>query len=109
METQAYESVWDAIADSPEEVANLKLRAQLMDALEVYISRERIIQKEAAKRFGVSRPCVSELVNGRISKFTIDKLVKMGARVGLSTRMTIGHEPSSAFPRTSRGHQKGGG
>ena len=100
METQAYESAWDAIADSPEEAASLKLRAQLMDALEAYINRERITQKEAAKRFGVSRPRVSELVNGRISKFTIDKLVNMGARVGLSTQMTIGHEPSSALPDT---------
>ena len=97
MQTQAYESVWDAIADSPEEAANLKLRSQLMDALEAYIARERITQKEAAKRFGVSRSQVSELVNGRISKFTIDKLVNMGARVGLSTRMTVGYErPSTA-------------
>ncbi len=92
METQAYESVWDAIANSPEEAANLKLRSQLMDALEAYIARERITQKEAAKRFGVSRSRVSELVNGRISKFTIDKLVNMAARVGLSPQMTVGHE-----------------
>ena len=84
METQAHRSVWDAIADSPEEAANLKLRSQLMDALEAYIAREGITQKEAAKRFGVSRSLVSELVNGRISKFTIDKLVNMGTRVGLS-------------------------
>ncbi|MXW49435.1 MAG: XRE family transcriptional regulator [Gammaproteobacteria bacterium] len=103
METRAYESVWDAIADSPEEAANLKLRSQLMDALEAYITRERITQNEAANRFGISRSRVSELVNGRISKFTIDKLVNMGARVGLSTRMTVEHEPSSAYPRGTYG------
>ena len=97
MQTQAYRSVWDAIADSPEESANLKPRSQLMDALEAYIARERITQKEAAKRFGVSRSRVSELVNGRISKFTIDRLVSMGARVGLSTRMTVGYERPSAL------------
>ena len=103
MQTQAYESVWDAIADSPEEAANLKLRSQLMDALEAYIARERITQKEAAKRFGVSRSRVSELVNGRISKFTIDKLVNMGARVGLSTRMTVRYERPSDFTQGSHG------
>ena len=103
MQTQAYESVWDAIADSPEEAANLKLRSQLMDALEAYIARERITQKEAAKRFGISRSRVSELVNGRISKFTIDKLVNMGARVGLSTRMTVGYERPSALLHENHG------
>lgn len=103
METQAHRSVWDAIADGPEEAANLKLRSQLMDALEAYIARERITQKEAANRFGVSRSLVSELVSGRISKFTIDKLVNMGARVGLSTRMTVGYERPSALLHENHG------
>ena len=79
MEIYTYRSVWDAIADSPEEAANLKLRSQLMDAIKVYIDHEDITQKEAAKRLGVTRSRVSELVNGRISKFTIDKLVNMAA------------------------------
>ncbi|MCY3669205.1 MAG: XRE family transcriptional regulator, partial [Gemmatimonadetes bacterium] len=77
MEIHTYQSVWDAIADSPEEAANLKLRSQLMDAIKAYIDHENITQKEAAKRLGVPQSRVSELVNGRISKFTIDKLVNM--------------------------------
>ena len=83
------ESVWDAVADNPAEAANLKLRSQLMDALESYIGREAITQTEAALRFGVPRSRVSELVNGRINKFTIDKLVNMVCRVGLTTRITV--------------------
>ena len=89
MEIHTRESVWDAVADGPEEAANLKLRSQLMDALESYIDHEDITQTEAAKRFGVPRSRVSELVNGRISKFTIDKLVNMASRVGLTTRITV--------------------
>lgn len=84
MKTDTYQSVWDAIADSPEEAANLRLRSQLMDILAAYIRNEGITQKEAALRFGIPRSRVSELVNDRISKFTIDKLVNMAARVGLS-------------------------
>jgi predicted XRE-type DNA-binding protein len=30
-ETERYASVWDAIADTPEEAANLRLRSELMD------------------------------------------------------------------------------
>ena len=88
-EIHTYESVWDAVAADAEEAANLKLRSQLMDALEAYIGRESITQEEASRRFGVPRSRVSELVNGRISKFTIDKLVNMAARVGLTTRITV--------------------
>ena len=82
MEIHTYRSIWDAIADSPEEAANLKLRSQLMDAIKAYIDHENLTQEEAAKRLGVTRSRVSELVNGRISKFTIDKLVNMAARLG---------------------------
>ena len=92
MEINSYRSVWDAIAESPEEAHNLKLRSQLMDAIEAYIERESITQNVAAERLGVPRSRVSELVNGRISKFTIDKLVKMAARVGLRTSIRVEEE-----------------
>lgn len=89
MEIHTYRSVWDAVADGPEEAANLKLRSQLMDAIKGYIDHEGITQDEAARRLGVPRSRVSELINDRISKFTIDKLVNMAARVGLTTRITV--------------------
>ena len=89
MEVHSYRSVWDAIADSPEEAANLKIRSHLMDAIKAYINHEGITQEEAARLLGVPRSRVSELVNDRISKFTIDKLVNMAARVGLTARITI--------------------
>ena len=89
MKIRSYRSVWDAIADSPEEAAHLKLRAQLMDAIKAYLDDEGITQAEAAHRLGVPRSRVSELVNDRISKFTIDKLVDMAARVGLHTEITV--------------------
>ena len=93
MKIHTYESIWDAIADSPGEATNLKIRSQLMDILADYIRHEGITQKEAALRFGVPRSRVSELVHDRISKFTIDKLVNMAARVGLNV-LTINPDVS---------------
>ena len=89
MKTHSYRSVWDAIADSPEEAANLRIRSHLMDAIKAYINHAGITQEEAARRLGIPRSRVSELVNDRISKFTIDKLVNMAARVGLTARITV--------------------
>lgn len=105
MEIRTFSSVWDAVADSPEEAVNLKLRSQIMDAIEDYILREGITQKVAAGRLGVPRSRISELVNGRVSKFTIDKLVKMAERVGLSVTMEVedvGGRPSARPMFTAR-------
>ena len=89
MRIRTYRNAWDAIADTPEEAANLKMRSQLMDVIEAYIEREHISQAQAAERLGVPRSRVSELVNGKISKFTIDKLVNMATRVGLTATLTV--------------------
>ena len=45
MEIHTYRSVWDAIADSPEEAANLKLRSLLMDAIKAYIDQRNSLRK----------------------------------------------------------------
>ena len=103
LEIRRHRSVWDAVADDAGEAANLKLRSQLMDILEAYIDREGITQEEASRRFGVPRSRVSELVNGRISKFTIDKLVNMAARVGFVTRISVGREVRPLDGRTRPG------
>ncbi len=89
MKIRTYRNAWDAIADTPEEAANLKMRSQLMDVIEAYIERENISQAQAAQRLGVPRSRVSELVNGKISKFTIDKLVNMATRIGLTATLTV--------------------
>ena len=104
MKIDTYRHVWDALAESPEEARNLKMRSQLMHAIEAYIARESITQAVAAKRLGVPRSRVSELVNGRIGKFTIDKLVNMADRVGLSTTISIDEvrAPSETRPYTQR-------
>jgi predicted XRE-type DNA-binding protein len=86
---QAYSDVWKGVADTPAEAANLRLRSQLMMALTEYVERQTITQEEAGKRFGVPRSRVSELVNGKISKFSIDRLVNMASRVNLETQIVV--------------------
>ena len=43
------------------------------------------------------------MVNGRISKFTIDKLVNMAARVGLHADLTIRQIPTAHARRSRSG------
>jgi len=84
-----YSDVWEAISDTPAEAANLRIRSQLMTALTEYVNGQAITQEEASIRLGVPRSRVSELINGKISKFSIDKLVNMASRVNLETQVVV--------------------
>jgi predicted XRE-type DNA-binding protein len=70
-----------------EEAANLKLRADLMVELSKLIKARRLTQAKAAALFGVSQPRISDLLRGKIDRFSVDTLVAMlghaGARVAL--------------------------
>ena len=85
----AYDSVWDAICDTPEDAENMRLRSEVMIALEKYIKENGLTQKEAARRFGVTQPRVSELVHRKFSRFSLDSLLSMAARAGLYAEITL--------------------
>lgn len=74
----------------PEEAEHLRLRAELMVRLRKLIHERGLRQAEAAALFGVSQPRVSDLVRGKIERFSIDTLVTMlghaGARVSVVVR-----------------------
>jgi predicted XRE-type DNA-binding protein len=77
-----YGSVWDAIADTPEQAANLQARAELMRGIAAIVKRNTWTQSEAAQRCGVTQPRMNDLLRGRISRFSLDALVNMAARLG---------------------------
>ncbi len=78
-----YENVFEALEDDPAVSDNLRIRSEMMMKLRKLIQEEGITQKEAARRMGVAQPRISDLVRGKIDKFTIDMLVNMLARFGL--------------------------
>jgi len=79
---QVFANVWDAIADTPEEAANLTLRSELMDEIEAIIKQSKWTQKEAAKHCGVTQPRINDLLRGRIARFSIDALVNIASALG---------------------------
>ena len=89
MANERFESVWDAISDTPEEAENMKLRSSLMVTLKDYIDREGLSQSQAAKVLGVTQPRVSDLVRGKIQLFGLDSLVNMVTAAGLRIEMTV--------------------
>jgi len=89
MSKQRFESVWDAIEASPEQAANMKARAELMIALRKTVEGWKVSQAMAAKRLGLTQPRLNDLLRGRINKFSLDALMMVATRAGLSVRVKI--------------------
>ena len=66
------------------------LKEQLMAALAAWIEEHHLKQAEVAEILMVSRPRVSDVVNKKTTKFTIDALVAMLNKVGKPVKLAIG-------------------
>ena len=80
---QVFASVWDALEDSPEAAANMRLRSELLTALREAIAGWGMTQAQAARRLDVTQPRLNDLLRGRIDKFSLDALVLLAGRAGL--------------------------
>jgi predicted XRE-type DNA-binding protein len=89
MNTEVFASVWDALEDTPAEAENMKLRSSLMIAISQAMAAWGVSQTEAARRLGVTQPRLNDLVRGRVGKFSLDALVALAARVGLTVHLEI--------------------
>ncbi|MUL39428.1 helix-turn-helix domain-containing protein [Gloeocapsopsis dulcis] len=72
-----------------EEATNLKVRADLMLDLRNYIELQGWTQEQAAAFFGETQPRISNLINGEISRFSVDKLLNMLGRAGMQVRVEV--------------------
>ncbi|MBX9933542.1 MAG: XRE family transcriptional regulator [Methylobacterium sp.] len=89
MEVQSFDNVWDALTDTPTEAANMTARSDLLIALQRAIGSWGLTQEAAAKRLGITRPRISDLLAGKISKFSLDALVNVAAQAGLAVEIRV--------------------
>lgn len=68
---------------------SIQLKKQLMDEIAEWIRDTSVTQAAAAEALRVTRPRVSDVVNQRVEKFTIDALVCMLARIGKHVRLAV--------------------
>lgn len=94
MSEQRFSSVWDALEGSPEEAANMRMRAELVCMLQDHVAALGVTQAVAAERLGVTQPRLNELLRGRVSKFSIDALVNIASRAGI--RVHVEREKSES-------------
>lgn len=82
MKIEVFDSVWDALEDDPIEARALERRANLMQLVQDKIEKGKWSQPEVAKMLGITRPRVSDLMRGKLSKFSLDTLLTFVERMG---------------------------
>ena len=87
--TRGSGNVFLDVGFAKDEAENLKLRATLMMRVEDFYRRSGMTQSEGAKRLGVTQPRLNALLKGKIGLFSLDALVNMLARAGMSVEIKV--------------------
>jgi predicted XRE-type DNA-binding protein len=86
---QGSDNIFEDLGFEKSEAANLKIRADLMLTLKKYIQSQGWTQEEAAEFFGETQPRISNLMNGEIGRFSVDKLINMLVRAGMEIKVEV--------------------
>ncbi len=86
-------NVFRDLGFSEAESENLKVRSLLMMKLESLIRKEGWTQREAARILGVTQPRVSDLMRGKIDRFSVDNLIELYGRCGLEVTFSTRRKP----------------
>lgn len=87
---QTFTSVWDALEDTPQQAENMKLRAELMIAIVRVLETMDGTQAQKAKQLHLTQPRLNDLLQGRITKFSLDALVTIASYAGLNVSLAMG-------------------
>jgi predicted XRE-type DNA-binding protein len=89
-------NVFRDLGFSTEEATNLKIRSDLMIRLSKLIETRGLTQAQAAKLFGVTQPRISDLVRGKIDRFSVDTLIAMLGHAGVKVQIVLGRSAKVA-------------
>ena len=87
--TRGSGNVFRDLGFPPEEAQNLQLRSDLMMRIEDYCRKGGMTQAKAAKRLGLTTQRLNALLKGKIGLFSLDALVDIATRAGLSVRLLV--------------------
>ena len=66
-----------------------QMRAQVLDAIAGRLRVAGLTQKAAAAQLGLAQPQVSALMNRKSDGFSLDRLIDIAVRAGLSVRLSV--------------------
>ena len=71
------------------ETESLRIRTDLMLTLQQYIQDQQWSLEEAARAFRQPLPRMQNLLNGEISRFTVEDLIHLLAKAGMKMQVSV--------------------
>ena len=81
--TNSSGNVFIDLGYSEDEAAILQMRADLMADLRKFIKTRKLTQTRAAEALGISQSRVSDLINGKWERFSLEMLITLATRAGM--------------------------
>ena len=89
-------NIFDALGFSASEASALKIKAEILSAILEHVRAKGYTQAQLVDILDEYQPSVSNLLKGRISQVSIEKLLRYADRLHLQTSIAVS-------PRESRG------
>lgn len=87
--TKSSGNVFLDLGFAPHEASVMLLRAQLAEALRIWMEREGLTQAQAAKRLGIAQPRVSDIVRNKVELMSLDYLVGLCAKAKVDVGLKL--------------------
>jgi predicted XRE-type DNA-binding protein len=81
--------VLDDLGLTRSEATALKVKADLLDAIRNEIERRKYTQRQLVDILDEHQPAVSNLLRGRITQVSIEKLLRYSDRLGMRARLKV--------------------
>lgn len=100
MSELTFTNIFDAVTDDSGEPADLEFRADMMLLLRNYFETQDWSTADIMEALDIPQPRVSELLSGKVSKFSSDKLIKFLAKIGYQLKPSLTVEKDSSVSIT---------
>ena len=94
--------VLEDLGFTPEEIRETEMKLAIWRPLRAEIEARELTQAEVAGRLQIHQPDASLLLRGRLSKFSVMKLMQLAERLGLSVHLTVKQAEVTRHARTPR-------
>jgi predicted XRE-type DNA-binding protein len=94
--------VFDDLNSSQAEAASLKIKARILSALLKQVQQHGYTQTHLAEVLQDYQPNISNLLNGKISKMSIEKLLTYAHRLNLDAEISLKFRPRSARKKKNK-------
>lgn len=82
-------NIFDALGFTPSEASALKIKAELLSAILEHVQTKGYTQAQLVHLLDEYQPSVSNLLKGRISQVSIEKLLRYADRLHLQTTIFV--------------------